>query len=304
MRARGMLAARARARAVVGIVVVVAACRPGAASQPPHAGDGGEPAPTAEPAPTEPPVPCGPVGERFDDHAWAPASATTIAAIALDAPELPAALQALAEHARAPGHGLPIPLSFSLGQWSWQVPVLVATLREAGFAPAELVFVSTDANDSAWVWHSSCDLDEAVARIEATWAVEARRTVEGVIATPRPPAGDGTPAFPYDVLILPGQRMAMAPAGRGGAVLGSFGRAAPPGLSGAPPTTAGRRLDALAPAPVRLVVLGRALLDPGAAAADHAAQVLRITGDGVERPTTTADPEPAGRTGDASLPPP
>lgn len=283
----------ARALALVG--VVVAACRPSAAPQPPHAGTTDAP-PTVEPAPAEPPVPCGPVGERFDDHAWAPASATTIAAIAIDAPELPAALRALAEHVRASGHGLPIPLAFSLGQWSWQVPVLVATLREAGFAPAELVFVSDDANDSAWVWHSTCDLDEAVARIEAAWSVDARRTVEGVVATPRPPAADGTPAFPYDVLLLPGQRMAVAPAGRGGAVLERLGRPpSPAGLAGTP-TTAGRRLDALAPAPVRLVVLGRALLDPGAAAVDHAAQALRITGEGVEQPPS--------RDGDGSLPPP
>jgi hypothetical protein len=214
-----------------------------------------------------------------------------VASIALDEPALPGALAALAEHVRAPGHGLPIPLAFSLGQWSWQIPVLVATLRQAGFRPAELVLVR-DEVDAAWVWRSTCDLDEAVERIEAAWSVEARRTVEGMIATPRPAAADGAPAFPYDVLLLPGERMALVPAGRGSAMLDRFGRPAPAlGLSGAPATTAGRRLDALVPAPVRLVVLGRGLLDPTAATAEHEVLALRATAEGVERP------------GDASLPP-
>jgi hypothetical protein len=224
-----------------------------------------------------------------------------VASVQVDAPELSRALWALAEHARTPGHGLPIPLAFSLGEWSWQVPVLAATLRQAGFRPAELVFVSDDAADHAWLWRSTCDLDEAIERIEATWAMDARRTVEGMVATPRAPAtGSDTPAFPYDVLLLPGERMALVPAGRASVVLDRLGRPGPSlGLGSAPAATAGRRLDELDPAPVRLVVLGRALLDPAATVADHEAQTLRATGDGVDRAEA-----PSERAGDASLPPP
>jgi hypothetical protein len=306
--------ARARARRWLGLVALAAACHPAGGPTPPsetrtdgtttHGAARSDDAARSDPAPAEP-EPCGSVGERFEDHAWVPSSATTVASVQLDAPELPAALQALAEHARAPGHGLPIPLSFSLGGWSWQVPVLVATLRTAGFRPAELVFVGDDGADHAWLWRSTCDLDAAIERIEAAWAVEARRTVEGVVATPRAPApGSEAPAFPYDVLMLPGERMALVPAGRASAVLDRFSRPRPTlGLGGAPLATAGHRIDELDPAPVRIVVLGRALLDPAAPAADHEAQRLRVTGDGVERP---APPETgsAARAGDASLPRP
>jgi hypothetical protein len=207
--------------------------------------------------------------------------------VRIDAAELPAALRVLAEHVRAPGHGLPIPLSFSLGQWSWQIPALAAMLRQVGFRPAELVFVSDDAAESAWLWHSTCDLDEAVERIEAAWSVEARRTVDGLVASPR--TGADGPAFPYDVLMLPGDRIALVPAGRGSAMLGRLGRPAPTvGLGGASVATAGRRLDDLEPAPVRLVVLGRALLDPAAPAADHQTRALRVTDQGVEDPRAGA----------------
>lgn len=304
----------ARVRGGLGLVALSIACHPAARPTPPVSDTGGPseatsassgseaPSPEA-PAPAEP-APCGPVGERFEQHAWAPGSLTTVASVQLDAPALASALRALAEHVRTPGHGLPIPLSFSLGEWSWQVPVLVATLRQAGFRPAELVFVSDDASEHAWLWRSTCDLDEAIERIETAWAVDARRTVEGMIATPRAPAaGSDAPSFPYDVLLLPGERMALVPAGRASAVLERFARPGPAvGLGGLPAASAGRRLDELLPAPVRLVVLGRALLDPAATVADHEAQALRVTGEGIE--TTAAPDRSPARAGGASLPPP
>jgi len=303
---------RGRIRGWLGVVVLAAACHPASGPTPPDATatdgtgsgttDGGTATETTppEPGPVEP-APCGAVGERFEGHTWAPSSATTVASVEVDAPALPSALAALAEHARTSGHGLPIPLAFSLGEWSWQVPVLLATLRQAGFRPAELVFVSDDASDHAWLWRSTCDLDEAIERIETAWAVDARRTVEGVVATPRAPApGSETPAFPYDVLLLPGERMALVPAGRASVVLERLGRPGPSvGLGGTPAATAGHRLDELDPAPVRLVVLGRALLDPAASVADHEAQALRVTEDGVHR--AGGPPE---RAGGASLRPP
>lgn len=280
------------------IVALVAACRPAAAPSPPHdppTERPDDPPATQTPPPPERPTPCGPVGEAFDAHAWAPETAPAVASIRLDDPELPAALQAVGAHARGSGHGLPIPLAFTLGQWSWQVPTLVATLGQVGLRPAELVFVASDEGDHAWVWRSTCDLDELVARMETEWSVHARRTVEGMVATPKPPAGPDDSAFPYDVLVLPGQRMALAPAGRATAVLERFAEPAPRmGLGVTPPPTAGRRLDALPPAAVRLSFVGRALLDPAAATAAHEARSLRVTANGVH-------PEPPD---DASLPAP
>lgn len=280
-----------------------AACRPAGPSDPP------EPPPTLEPAPREAepgvqdPPSCGPKGEGFDAHAWAPETAPAVASIHLDDPELQPALSALGAHVRGSGHGLPIPLAFSLGQWSWQIPTLVGTLRQAGFHPRELVFVAGDDGDHAWVWRSTCDLDQAVEHIEAAWSVRARRTVEGMVATPRTTTA---PPFPYDVLMLPGQRMALVPAGRATAVLDRFARPAPRlGLGVATVPTAGRRLDELDTAPVRLVFVGRALLDPAAGSAAHEPRLMRVTAQGVQpRPKDEASNDPPAAARDASLPAP
>lgn len=291
MRGRGSNGARGHARA--GLWLWLAACHPAAETTAPVEPTTTREATTRAAEPLEPlePAPCGPIGDRFDDHSWIPTAATTVASLQLDAPELDAALRALGEHARAPGHGLPIPLAFSLGQWSWQVPVLVATLRQAGLRPAELVFLRDDTGDHAWVWRSRCDLDETIARIETAWSLRSRRVVEGMVATPTT-AG----AFPYDVLMLPGERMAFVPAGRASTALARWGTPPPPPRLGAAPTpTTGRQLDELDAAAVRLVLIGRALLDPAAVATEHAPQTLRISGAGVLAP-----PDPAG---DASLPP-
>ncbi|MCA9711375.1 MAG: hypothetical protein KDK70_36385, partial [Myxococcales bacterium] len=231
------------------------------------------------PSPALPP--CGPAGAAFDDHAWVPADTPAVASIRLDDPTLASALDALGEHTRAPGHGLPIPLALSLGQWSWQVPLLVSTLRAAGFAPAELTFVASADGAHAWIWRNTCDLDPTLAHVEEAWSVELRRTVDAVVGTPAPAAD--APAFPHDVLILPGDRMALVPAGRGSSVLARLSRPAPaPRLGAGATQTAGQRLDALEPAPVRLVVQGLALVDPAAATAPADAQALRITAEGID----------------------
>ncbi|MEM9458270.1 MAG: hypothetical protein AAGF11_29105 [Myxococcota bacterium] len=201
-----------------------------------------------------------------------------MASIRLDATDLAATLTTLGAHVRAPGHGLPIPLALSLGQWSWQVPLLASTLDAAGFAPGELTFVASDDAAHAWVWRSTCDLDEILARIESAWAVRTRRTTLAVIGTPAAPP-DG-PAFPYDVLVLPGERLALVPAGRGSTVLTRWTRPAPAPSVGGTVKTAGRRLDELAPAPVRLVVQGLALVDAAATTAGDV-HTLRITAQGV-----------------------
>ncbi|MEX1364863.1 MAG: hypothetical protein AB1Z98_17175 [Nannocystaceae bacterium] len=258
-------------------LVLLAACRPEPTVDPGDTRSSDGPPPDAIASDPSPP-PCEPAGPSFDDHRWAPATAPAIASIALADPQLPQALSQLAEHARGRGHGLPIPLAFSLSQWSWQVPTLVATLRQAGFAPAELVFVAGEDADHAWVWRSACDLDTAMQRIEDAWSLRARRVVEGMVAESNPPG------FPYDVLALPGERFALVPAGRAAAVLQRWSRPAPsPGLGATAPGP-GARLDAVEAAPVRLVTQGRALLDPTATAAHEEVQTLRVTATGVLAP--------------------
>ncbi|MCA9653839.1 MAG: hypothetical protein H6712_19610 [Myxococcales bacterium] len=275
--------ARPLARRMLALGAWLLACRPTAAPDPPDDPGPVDP-PAVSPQAEEPlePEPCGEPGASFEAHAWIPATVPAAASIALDDPDLGAALARLAALTRSDAHGLPIPLAFSLSQWSWQVPTLVATLRQAGFQPAELVFVAGDEADHAWVWASACDLDEAERRIEAAWHLRSRRVVEGVIASPEPAEDPQAPAFPYDLLMLPGERFALVPAGRAAAVLRRWDRPAPSmGLGPAAPG-AGPRIDALEPAPVRLVVQGRALLDPSAETAPESARSFRITADALQ----------------------
>ncbi len=254
-----------------------------------------DPAPTEDPTAKEPPIEsCGAEDLSFADHAWAPADAPAVASLRLDDPDLDTALAALAEHSRAPGHGLPIPLALSLSQWSWQVPLLTSTLRTAGFWPAELTFVASKDAQHAWVWRSDCDLDHAIDRIQQAWSVAARRTVDGVVATP-PPSPTDDPTFPYDVLMLSGDRMALVPAGAGSQALTRLGgRPRAMGSLGPPSSTAGARLDEISEAPIRLVLLGVALVDPAAPSASDT-QLLRVTAQGVvPAPADSNDASVAG----------
>lgn len=274
---------RGRVRgAAVCLMAWSAACRPEPTTPP-------EPDPTAaepaEPRPDARPSACEPGGAPFDDHSWAPAATPALASIALDDPALTDALRTLGEHARGPGHGLPIPLAFSLSQWSWQVPALVATLDQAGFSPTELVFVADDEGaDHAWVWHSACDLEGALQAMEAAWGVRSRTVVDGVIASPEPPADPDGVAFPYDVLVLPGDRFALVPAGRAASVRQRWDRPAPATALGSRAPGPGDRLDQLEPAPVRLVVRGHALVDASATSTPDGIRALRILADRIETP--------------------
>ncbi len=262
--------------ASASLVALMLSCRPG---PDPTTVPGTGPATTPEPPVA--PASCGAPGGRFEEHAWAPPDAPAVLSVALDDPGLTDALAHLVAHTRGSGHGLPISLAFSLGQWSWQIPVVVATLRQAGFEPAELVFVADAQARHAWVWRSACDLDQAVAQIEAAWGLRSRRTVEGVVATALP-TEPAAPGFPYDVLMLPGERFALVPRGSASALLGLWSRPAPAtSLSGAPPATAGRRLDDVAAAAIRGVFSGRALLDPSATSAPDEPRTLRVIADGV-----------------------
>ncbi len=267
------------------------ACAPTVVTTPP------DPTPVdaapSEPSPPAAPPTCGEPDLVFDEHAWAPIDAPAVASIRLDDPESSASLSALGEFTRGPDHGLPIPLALSLGQWSWQVPLLVTTLHDAGFEPAELTFVASDDGANAWVFRSTCDLDETIERIEDAWGVRTRRSVEGVVGT-APVGADDAPVFPYDVLLLPGDRLALVPAGRGSSALARFGRpAATGGLGVTAPQTAGRRVDGIDPAPVRLVVLGLSLVAPTAGHTPGDARALRVDGQGVSEVTSSGEPADA-----------
>lgn len=210
------------------------------------------------------PVQCGSGGERVERYAWLPPSAQAVASIDLGDAQLQPAIERLVEHARGSEHEMPIGLAFALGQWNWQVALVSSTLKRAGYAPAELVYVRMDDGTSAWIWSMACDLDQAVAATEAAWPVRVRRGVSAAIGTPveGDPESTGNTSFPFDVVFLEGERAALVPAGRGASFVQDLVDSRPPGGDrvGAHP---GGALAEVPPAPIRLVWGGRALLDPG-----------------------------------------
>lgn len=193
------------------------------------------------------PVLCGPEHLRLDDYAWAPAYSRVLASLALDDPELGAALVRLGQALDEPRHAFPIELAFGLRQWSWQVPLLRATLDEAGFRPAELAYVRTEDATVAWVFASRCDFELARTRVAAAWDVDVRRTLEAAIGSPR----SGS-TFAFDVVFLEGERMALVPTGQGS----RFVRALhdPRSFEPEPSPTLAESLAALEHGPLRLLV--------------------------------------------------
>jgi hypothetical protein len=210
---------------------------------------------------------------------WTPDRAAVLASIDLEHPETTRAIEHLSQAAGSGDSGLPIDVAFALTQWSWQVPLVQQTLREAGYEPAELVYLRTIDGLPAWVWTSTCDLEQSLERVRDAWGVHVRRALGAVIGSvPEEPR-----RFAYDVVFVAGDRIALVPAGMGARLADVLGRtrSATPGLGDAPPVRA--LLGSVEPAPVRAVVSGQALLEPHwAAQTDVAARRIRSSGDAVD----------------------
>jgi len=234
------------------------------------------PEPELAAAPSEPSPPCGPVGLRFLHLGWAPAELSSLAVIDLEHPELAAALAAVRSFVNDPRQEIPIDVAFAISQWSWQVPGLRTTLAGIGVRPSELAYVRTPAGIAAWVVPLQCDIDQAIARMQAAWRLEIRRTLSGVVASP---STNG--AFAFDVVFLEGERIALAPVGSGATILEIFHAQDP----GEPKRSAADALGQLGPAPVRAVARNHGLLgqapDPSTPGRAGNAGVLRaFTADG------------------------
>jgi hypothetical protein len=214
-------------------------------------------APACEKPPPVPPhavaLACGEGGERFADHGFVPPGVRAAARVNVDDPELAASLTALSAAARGDGHGLPIDLAFAFGEWSWQVPLVLSTLKRAGHRPGELVYLHMRSGVSAWAWPSSCDLDLQTEVARRGWSLTVKPAAYGAVA--RAPA-DGD-AFAYDVLYYREAFVAFAPAGQASALAQGLA-AVPVASEGAAP---GEVLGSVE-APIHLVLRGRALVDP------------------------------------------
>jgi hypothetical protein len=242
------------------------ACRP-----PSEASEAPQPAhrTEAESPETDAQAHCGPTAERLGGLAWVPADARLTALVELVDADLDAALRTLSDLVRGAEHGLPADIAFGLAHWDFQVPLLRSTLERAGFEPAEIAALWLDDIGTVWVFGSTCDLDLAIERVRTVWNVEVRRTATGALGTP-----NGQDAFAFDVVFLPGDRIAMAPADRGAACSRVLTVAPTPSDAPRP----GVVVEGLEHAPVRAYVQGRAL----SAGDGMVAHRLRITGGRVE----------------------
>lgn len=249
--------------AVLGLVVAGAGCpRTPPVSDPPAAATSGatdtsdnDSVVSDGAAQRDPPeddfVACGPEDARLPNTRFLPP--TIRVAILLDTADVDAdaARNRLATHARGDGHGLPIELAFAISQWGWQVPALRASLRTVGLVPAHLLYVRTEEDPSGvWLLPHACDLEALRSRTTEAWGLSWRTRVEGAV-------GSAPEGFAWDMLALPGDRIALVPAGAGGTWIEKL-RPDPERPS------PGKALDVLPPAPIRGVVTGQAFVDPQA----------------------------------------
>ncbi|MEM6294202.1 MAG: hypothetical protein AAGA54_23195 [Myxococcota bacterium] len=232
----------------------------------------GCPSPTTTPPPPTEPEPAPPAAESpppvqacapaaFAAVAPIPPSARAAALLDTTAPDLDGALAAVKAVTDDGARTLPIRIAFSLGQWTWQVPLLRRTLEQAGFVPDALLYVALPDGSSAWAWPQDCDLDAVRQNLASGWGMSLRNTAYGAVAT-APLGEDGTPAFAYDFVAWGATAYLVVPAGRASLVTQLL--AERPTDSAA--ATLGDHIDALPPGPIRLAVRMDDLVTPGAAA--------------------------------------
>ncbi len=238
-------------------------------------GDDGAPdsAPVAtdEPPPSEPELPrCGDGTEHSRDLHFVPRDVVLAGAIDLRAHGLALALGKLRDHVG--NAGLPVRAAFALGQWHWQVPLLVDTLARRGIATGELVALASSDGLGGWVLPLGCTQDEAIATLRARGVdVQDAGTIAVVAAV------EGETA--WDLVIGPGAIATLAAAGRGRELAARLGPGARP-TSPTPPTPA-ERLAAIEAAPVRVVVVAHGFTTSGVLA-DGSARALRATAEAID----------------------
>lgn len=260
------------------------ACRPEGESARPEGAEtgdaetGGAEAETAGAEAGDPPTTCGPVGEVFRDLAWVPADTRFVAWVELAHPEFDAAAAHLSKLGDDPGRvdpALPIYAATDLNQLGFELSSLGTTLAFGGFDPAQIVKLHGPDGVPVYVWPSSCDLDLARRQLQTAYGVSMRKAVDGMVGT----ASDTE--FPFDVLLLRGDRAAFVPSGKAPLVLDWLAAPASPTLAGDPAPEPGPRLRQLAPAPFRILLQGTSLV-AGEGTATSGVRTLRATAAGVE----------------------
>ena len=212
---------------------------------------------------------CGDANTTFTDAAVLPADASLIALLTPGAADLDAALAQLQTHVRGGTSGLAVPTAFALGQWRWEVPLVVRTLEGLGVATPTLAAIQI-AGLRVWATPLGCEFDQLVARLQRDF--EVRDLGGAAIATPR----DRT-KFAHD-LIVRADTVVLCPAQAARRVLAAWDR--PPIGSAAPSLR--QSAFGLASAAVRIAIRETGLLDAGTSDSATHEHLIRVDASGVD----------------------
>ena len=224
---------------------------PPAAERPPV-----EQAMKARPA-NEPPTPLRCVGEgAFESLSWIPASARMLITVDLTSAEVDAAVKLLTDHARSGEHALPLLVDLDLSVLSTELTLLRSLLDRLGLPPRTLVKLHDPQRRPVWLFPASCDLTGLRAAMTRAWEVHMREAVGAWVGSPSPAS-----SFPFDVVLLPNDRVALVPRGTSVPVRAWLARDAPAGDGDG--DRIGDAVQRLSGAPVIVATAGRALVATG-----------------------------------------
>ena len=225
------------------------------------------------------PVPVCAAHDELGGLGWLPADLRLAVLLDLDSGELPAAIGRLQDGARG-GRGLPVVASLGLAQLGLQLGMLRPQLATAGLDPRELLLLHDRDGKVVWVLRARCDLEALQARIREAWGLEVRTVAGGAVAEARRGATSEA-RFAFDVAFLAEDRVALTPPGEAGAVRRWLSGASGAPLAGPGAPAPAEVLEGIAAGPIRGVLSGRSLQDPGSDAVPLV-RTLRATATALE----------------------
>ena len=207
----------------------------------------------AEQAP--PPLQCTGDG-TFESLSWVPTTARMLIAVDLPSAEVDAAVALLTEHARSGEHALPLLVDLDLSVLSTELTLLRSLLESVGLPPRTLVKLHDPQRRPVWLFPASCDLAGVREAMTRAWQVRMREAVGAWVGSPSPAS-----SFPFDVVLLPNDLVALVPRGASVPVRAWLDRDAPKGEGNG--ERIGDAAQRLAGAPVVVATAGRAFVGTG-----------------------------------------
>jgi hypothetical protein len=160
----------------------------------------------------------------FESLSWIPASARMLIAVDLLSDEVDPAVTLLAKHARSGEHALPLLVDLDVSVLSTELTLLRSLLTRLGLPPRTMVKVHDPQRRPVWLFPASCDLAGLRAAMTRAWGVSMRESVGAWVGSP-----SATSSFPFDVVLLPNDRVALVPRGASVPVRAWLDREAPAG---------------------------------------------------------------------------